>query len=360
MAATTKIIELENIVIEKGFNARYLFNEDKLEETKNSILKKGLMYPITVKKITLNQDNLKEFEKFENGNKCDLDESWLEKDETYVIIDGERRFRCHIMIKEEGHAIKGIKAFIEKCTTKKDDNLLMSFLKNTGEPFTPVEEANLFNRLINVYSWTEQEVADSTGKRIGIIRSRLNLLNGSKELQEALDNKDISLATAQEIIKTSQGDVKKQDEQIRGIRAAGKDIIAEKKKAEKKEKQKKEFEQKLRSEIEDEILTELIEQESENKEPVDSDQEPENESTEEITVNEIKKVDDDSIQLNRKHLLQDIQDFVNNIETSVEEDNKYKAIYYYSKLSFICNVVNLDIYEYLAEDTIDELEDLIV
>ena len=98
MAATTKIIELENIVIEKGFNARYLFNEDKLEETKNSILKKGLMYPITVKKITLNQDNLKEFETFSQGNKHDLDKSWLEKDEVYVIIDGERRLRCHIML----------------------------------------------------------------------------------------------------------------------------------------------------------------------------------------------------------------------------------------------------------------------
>ena len=141
MSANRKIIALNEIVVKKEFNSRILFNVDKMDELKKSILSKGLMYPILVKEVKITTENISDYEIFSKGQKQNCPKDLLSK-VVYCIVDGERRYRSYVTLIEEGHPIKGICCEIVSKTTKEDDAIMASFLRNTGENFTPIEGPN--------------------------------------------------------------------------------------------------------------------------------------------------------------------------------------------------------------------------
>ena len=94
MSATKKIIGLSEIVIKRDFNARVMFDDQRMEELKKSILKSGLRLPITVKKIKLTEKTIEQYEIWRAGEKLEVPPELIGKD-IYQLIDGERRLRCH-------------------------------------------------------------------------------------------------------------------------------------------------------------------------------------------------------------------------------------------------------------------------
>ena len=119
------------------------------------------------------------------------------------LNDGERRYRATMMAIERGVDIKSIPAFIKPANRSLAEALISSFISNDGKPFTPLEEAECFRRLV-AWGWTQADTAKRIGKSIGYVNSRLKLLDASPELKEAIQDGTIKPTLATNIIVESQ------------------------------------------------------------------------------------------------------------------------------------------------------------
>lgn len=194
-------INPQEIKIQDSFNPRENFNQEKLNELKESIIENGVMVPLRVK---------------------------LNKENQFILIDGERRLRATLQAIKEGHEIKAVPAIVERKTINEIDQLVLALNTNTGEPLSPLEEAKAIKRLVN-YNLTITEICKKLGKSYDVVRNRLTLVDACPELQEEIKQGNINIYKAQEIIKKSTNI----EEQKKGIETAKAE------KAERKEQSKK-------------------------------------------------------------------------------------------------------------------------
>ena len=126
------------------FQPRTNFDKEKLEELTASIKKQGVLSPILVRELGLNE---------------------------YEVIAGERRLRASQMAK-----LKTIPCLIDQ---KQDQDALISALIENlqREDLNPVEEARGLDRLKREFGLTQDEVATSTGKARSTIANSLRLLS---------------------------------------------------------------------------------------------------------------------------------------------------------------------------------------
>lgn len=146
---------------------RRTFDEDALNELAESIKEHGVISPITLKKNT--------------GN-------------TYLIIAGERRFRA---AKQVG--LTTIPAYIR---TAKDEQVLeMSIIENIQrEDLDAIEIALAYQRLIEDYKLTQDQLAQRVGKKRATVANYLRLLKLPAEIQLGLKEKRIDMGHARAIL----------------------------------------------------------------------------------------------------------------------------------------------------------------
>ena len=165
------------------FQPRSNFDKEKLEELTASIKNQGVLSPILVRELGLNE---------------------------YEVIAGERRLRASEMAK-----LKTIPCLVDQ---KQDQDALISALIENlqREDLNPVEEARGLDRLKREFGLTQDEVAKSTGKARSTVANSLRLLSlppkvldllsvgqiekGHAKLLASLDPKQAE-ATAKNIIK---------------------------------------------------------------------------------------------------------------------------------------------------------------
>ena len=125
------------------FQPRSNFDKDKLAELTESIKKQGVLSPILVRELGLNE---------------------------FEVIAGERRLRSSKMA-----GLKTIPCLVDQ---KKDEDALISALIENlqREDLNPVEEAKGFDRLKREFGLTQDEVASSTGKARSTIANSLRIL----------------------------------------------------------------------------------------------------------------------------------------------------------------------------------------
>jgi len=139
---------IKNINIKKikagRFQPRSNFNKDKLNELTNSIKKQGVLSPILVRELGLNE---------------------------FEVIAGERRLRASKMA-----GLETIPCLVDQ---KKDQDALISALIENlqREDLNPVEEARGLDRLKREFGLTQDEVATSTGKARSTIANSLRILS---------------------------------------------------------------------------------------------------------------------------------------------------------------------------------------
>ena len=139
---------IKNINIKKikagRFQPRSNFNKDKLNELTNSIKKQGVLSPILVRELGLNE---------------------------FEVIAGERRLRASKMA-----GLESIPCLVDQ---KKDQDALISALIENlqREDLNPVEEARGLDRLKREFGLTQDEVATSTGKARSTIANSLRILS---------------------------------------------------------------------------------------------------------------------------------------------------------------------------------------
>ena len=126
------------------FQPRSNFDDAKLQELTASIKNQGVLSPILVRELGLNE---------------------------YEVIAGERRLRASKMAK-----LNTIPCLIDQ---KQDQDALISALIENlqREDLNPVEEARGLDRLKREFGLTQDEVATSTGKARSTIANSLRLLS---------------------------------------------------------------------------------------------------------------------------------------------------------------------------------------
>ena len=122
----------------------------------------------------------------------------------YELIAGERRTRAAKIA-----GLSTIPAIIRNSNDEKA--LALALIENIQrENLNPMEEARAYSRLINEFGLTQDLVAQSVGKERSTIANLLRLLTLPKEVQESIQNENLSLGHAKLLAGLSS-----EDQQIR-------------------------------------------------------------------------------------------------------------------------------------------------
>jgi len=143
------------------------FDEVSIGELKRSILEKGVIQPIVVRRI----------------------------DGGYQIITGERRWRA---VREAG--LPTIPAIIREVSST-EEMIELALVENIQrEDLNPIDEANAYRMLMEECNLTQEEVARKVGKDRSTIANLLRLLRLPDEVQERILDGELSMGHARALL----------------------------------------------------------------------------------------------------------------------------------------------------------------
>ncbi len=167
------LIEISKIT-PNPFQPRKTFNEVALNELANSIKEHGLIQPIIV----------------------------LKKNDSFILVAGERRLRATQILGEEN-----ILAFVSDSDESKLRELAL--IENIQrENLNPIELANSYKDLIEVYNITQENLAELIHKSRTQITNTLRLLNLDSKTQELIASGKISQGHAKVLVGLDKEDEK--------------------------------------------------------------------------------------------------------------------------------------------------------
>lgn len=158
------------------YQPRTNFNTEKLEELAQSIRENGIVQPLLVRR---------------NGFR-------------YQLISGERRWRASQMA-----GLKKVPAVVRDIPDEKV--LELSLIENIQrENLNPIEEAQAFQKLIDILGITQEEVAKRVGRDRTSITNYVRLLKLPKDIQELVEEERISMGHARAILGLTTLDLQRQ------------------------------------------------------------------------------------------------------------------------------------------------------
>ena len=146
---------------------RTVFEQEALEELAISIRSMGVIQPITLKEINENQ---------------------------YLIISGERRYRAALMV-----GLERIPAYIK---TAADEHIMeMALIENIQrEDLNSIEIALAYQKLMENYGMTQEQLSERVGKKRTTIANYLRLLKLPAEIQMGLKDRKIDMGHARALV----------------------------------------------------------------------------------------------------------------------------------------------------------------
>ncbi|MFW5885654.1 MAG: ParB/RepB/Spo0J family partition protein [Halanaerobium sp.] len=149
------------------FQPRSNFDEDTLKELANSIQEKGIIQPITVRKI---------------------------KAEKYQIVAGERRWRASKLV-----GLKKIPAVIRNFDDQ--EMLEIALIENIQrEDLNPVEEARAYREMLDNFEITQAELAKQVGKSRSNVSNMVRLLKLADKVKNHLERGTITIGHARALL----------------------------------------------------------------------------------------------------------------------------------------------------------------
>ncbi len=163
----TGIIEIRINEIEPNSDQpRKYFDDDKLVQLSDSIKQHGVIQPIIVKK----HNNI------------------------YTIIAGERRWRAAKLA-----GLTKVPVLVKEYTDKQV--MEIALIENLQrEDLNPIEEADAYQRLIDEYHLTQEQISESLGKSRPAIANTLRLLNLPNSIKKFVISGDLSSGHARCLI----------------------------------------------------------------------------------------------------------------------------------------------------------------
>ncbi|MDO4742684.1 MAG: ParB/RepB/Spo0J family partition protein [bacterium] len=164
----TSVVELRVSEIEPNADQpRRFFDEESLAALSDSIKKHGVIQPLLVRPMSSGR---------------------------YEIIAGERRWRASRMA-----GIEKVPVVVRETEEKQAAQLAL--IENLQrEDLNPIEEALGYKKLIDTYSLTQEQVAESVGKSRPAVANSLRLLGLSEAETECLINGNISVGHARALL----------------------------------------------------------------------------------------------------------------------------------------------------------------
>jgi len=175
-------LKIDRIVTNSNQPRKY-FDNEKMSELKDSIKNSGLIQPITVRKIS-------------NGK--------------YEIVAGERRYRaCRELGMENISAIE--------ISAGDARGYELSVLENIQrEDLNPIEEAESYLMLMEVYGYTQEKLSEKLGKTRSSLSNKMRILKLPGSVKEMVKKGEISYGHARTLLSLSDQ---------RKIESAAKEII---------------------------------------------------------------------------------------------------------------------------------------
>lgn len=150
------------------------FNDEKLLQLAESIKLHGVVQPIIVKK-----DN-----------------------EVFRIVTGERRWRAARLA-----GLKNIPAIVRDLSGKQV--MEIALIENLQrEDLNPVEEAEAYEKLLNEYNMTQEDISTAIGKSRPAIANSLRLLSLSQKIKVFMINGDLSSGHARALLSLEDEDIR--------------------------------------------------------------------------------------------------------------------------------------------------------
>lgn len=164
-----KINEIEPNVDQPRKN----FDDEKLEQLSESIKKHGIVQPIIVKK----------------------------EDDTYRIVAGERRWRAARLA-----GLSTVPVVVKELSNKQV--MEIALIENIQrEDLNPIEEAEAYERLLNEFNMTQEDLSMSVGKSRSAIANTIRLLGLTDKVKNLLIGQDITSGHARALLSISNKDL---------------------------------------------------------------------------------------------------------------------------------------------------------
>lgn len=158
-------------IIPNQFQPRTHFEKDSLQELADSIKEKGIIQPLVV---VSNSDG------------------------TYGLIAGERRLRASKLI-----GIESVPVVLREVSGD-DEMLELALIENVQrQDLNPIEEAQAYEKLIKIFSYTQEQAAEKVGKKRSTVTNRLRLLQLPDFIQDDIANKRLTEGHARAILRLS-------------------------------------------------------------------------------------------------------------------------------------------------------------
>lgn len=155
------------------YQPRKHFDKEAIDQLAQSIKENGILQPIAVRKRSAGG---------------------------FEIIAGERRWRA-----AQAAGLHEVPALIKDLTDK--EALQLAIIENVQrEDLDPIEEAESYQRLMQEFSYSQQDVAEKVGKERSTVANALRLLVLSKNLKEMLSAKSISVGHAKALLSLTNAD----------------------------------------------------------------------------------------------------------------------------------------------------------
>ena len=150
------------------YQPRATFDEESIAELAQSIQQAGLLQPLLVRKV----------------------------DDGYELVAGERRLRAVTSLGMEKVAC------IVQQDIEDESSAMMALIENLQrEDLHYLEEAQCYQKLLETYGLTQEELANRLGKSQSSIANKLRLLKLSDEVKAAMTEKRLSERHARALLK---------------------------------------------------------------------------------------------------------------------------------------------------------------
>ena len=169
---TEGLIQVDIDLIDPSpFQPRTRFREEALDELSRSIRASGIVQPLVVRKV---------------GHR-------------YQLIAGERRWRA-----AQRAAMGRVPAVVRD--VRDEMALEMTLVENLQrEDLNPIEQARAFQRLMDEFHLTQEEVADRTGKDRATIANSIRLLRLEDSIQDLLEEGRLTAGHGRALLAIAEG-----------------------------------------------------------------------------------------------------------------------------------------------------------
>jgi ParB family chromosome partitioning protein len=162
-----------NIAIElidkNPYQTRYVFDEESLEELRDSIKEHGVVQPVVVRPA--------------------------EEEGRYILVLGERRLRASKLAEKET-----IPAMVRRLSPQQAAE--MTVLENVmREDLNPIEQAEAFRVLSLEFKLTQEEIADRIGMSRETVSNYMRLLRLPRKVMDYMLSERLSFSDAREILR---------------------------------------------------------------------------------------------------------------------------------------------------------------